>query len=137
MENLSKLKDPNLVIAWLNQINFRVCYNMSRKRRRYDRELTDYNDAIARQITSSRLSTHETDPETVIIQIDSREYIINQVLKLPFTEAQVIILKYYQNMKQDEIAHLMDISRSSVKRYLSSGLKRLENMLQSGGELTS
>lgn len=64
------------------------------------------------------------------IQVDSQEYIMNQVMKLPFTEAQVIILKYYQNMKHDEIAQLMDISRSSVKRYLISGRERLKKILQ-------
>lgn len=58
---------------------------------------------------------------------------MNQILKLPFTESQVILLKYYQHMKHDEIARLMDISRSSVKRYLSSGLKRLQHVLKQGG----
>ena len=29
LKNLSKLKDPTLVIAWLNQINFRVCFNLN------------------------------------------------------------------------------------------------------------
>lgn len=28
LKNLIKLKDPTLVISWLNQINFRVCYNL-------------------------------------------------------------------------------------------------------------
>ncbi|MCM1189217.1 MAG: DUF134 domain-containing protein [bacterium] len=64
--------------------------------------------------------------------MDSRKYLMNQILKLPFTESQVILLKYYRHMKQDEIALLMDISRSSVKRYLSSGLKRLQQILQKG-----
>ena len=55
---------------------------------------------------------------------------MNQVLKLPFTEAQVIILKYYRDMKHDDIARLMDMSRSSVKRYLISGRARLGKILQ-------
>lgn len=55
---------------------------------------------------------------------------INQILKLPFTESQVILLKYYKDMKIDEIAMLMDMSRSSVKRYLKSGRERLAKVLQ-------
>lgn len=74
-----------------------------------------------------------SDPEAIAIQGDSREYIMNQILKLPFTEAQVIILKFYQNLKHDEIADLMDISRSSVKRYLNSGKKHLATVLQQQG----
>ena len=125
LKNLSKLKDPTLVIAWLNQINFRVCFNLNHKQQRYNREMNDYETVIT---SKDRVSS--SNPEAAVINIDSREYIMNQILKLPFTESQVIILKYYQNMKIDEIAKLMDISRSSVKRYLSSGKSRLEKILQ-------
>jgi len=51
-----------------------------------------------------------------------------------FTESQVVILKYYQELKVGEIARLMDISRSSVNRYLSSGKTHLEKILRQGGE---
>ncbi len=55
---------------------------------------------------------------------------MNQIMKLPFTESQVILLKYYKDMKLDEIAILMDISKSSVKRYLKAGRERLAQVLQ-------
>ncbi len=126
LKNLSKLKDPSLVLAWLNQINFRVCYNINKKQQRFNNEMADFDDEIIGQLYHS-----DTDnPEHEAVQIDSQEYIMNQILKLPFTEAQVIILKYYQSMKHDEIAQLMDISRSSVKRYLISGRDHLKNILQ-------
>ena len=125
LKNLSKLKDPTLVIAWLNQINFRVCFNLHKKQQRYNREMNEYETVIT---ANDKVSS--SNPESAVINIDSREYIMNQILKLPFTESQVIILKYYQNMKIDEIAKLMDISKSSVKRYLSSGKSRLEKILQ-------
>lgn len=133
LKNLSKLKDPDLLIAWLNQINFRVCYNLNKKKMRYDMEMADYSDnSVNPDITASL----ENGPEDLIIEIDSKEYLMNQILKLPFTEAQVIILKFYQNMKQEDIASLMDISRSSVKRYLASGLARLKKLLQQGGHFS-
>ena len=46
LKNIMKLKDPSLVIAWLNQINFRVCYNLQKKQHRYNLEMDDYNDQI-------------------------------------------------------------------------------------------
>lgn len=124
--NLSKLKDLSLAPAWLNQINFRVCYNIQRKQQRYNNEITEFNDGMINLLYHSE----NDNPEHKAIQLDSQEYLMNQVLKLPFTEAQVIILKYYQNMKHDEIAQLMDISRSSVKRYLINGRERLKKILQ-------
>lgn len=136
--SLSKLKEPNLVLAWLNQINFRVCYNLNQKQQRYRKEMTDYEDASLEEsyIPSSEQASPDSDPEATVIQVDSKKYLMNQILKLPFTESQVILLKYYRHMKHDEIAQLMDISRSSVKRYLNSGLKHLHKVLQQGGMLS-
>lgn len=125
LKNLSKLNDSSLIIAWLNQICFRVCYNLHKKRKRYDMELTGYDVALEGQVTAP-----SSNPENEIIEIDSRKYIMDQILKLPFTESQVIILKYYTNMKIYEIAQLMDISRSSVKRYLANGKTRLAKILK-------
>lgn len=124
-KNLTKLKDPSLVVAWLNQINFRVCYNMNNKQQRYNQEMNDYDATSVDQKRSHALS-----PEDTAVHIDQKKYIMNQILKLPFTESQVIILKYYQNLNNDKIAKLMDISRSSVKRYLKSGKEHLGKILQ-------
>lgn len=80
------------------------------------------------------MTQRNINPEDLVVRIDSKEYIMNQILKLPFTESQVVILKYYQELKVGEIARLMDISRSSVNRYLSSGKTHLEKILRQGGE---
>ncbi|MCI9327376.1 RNA polymerase sigma factor [bacterium 1xD8-48] len=139
LKNLSKLKDPMLLIAWLNQINFRVCFHLQKKRKRYDAELIDYDstdeetDSIQTDL-APHMTQRNINPEDLVVRIDSKEYIMNQILKLPFTESQVVILKYYQELKVGEIARLMDISRSSVNRYLSSGKTHLEKILRQGGE---
>lgn len=139
LKNLSKLKAPMLLIAWLNQINFRVCFHLQKKRKRYDAELIDYDSTdVETDSIQTDLAPHMTqrniNPEDLVVRIDSKEYIMNQILKLPFTESQVVILKYYQELKVGEIARLMDISRSSVNRYLSSGKTHLEKILRQGGE---
>lgn len=47
LKNLAKLKEPTLVISWLNQINFRVCYNLHKKQQRYYSEMIiDSNDSF-------------------------------------------------------------------------------------------
>ena len=134
-KDLSKLKDPLLVLAWLNQINFRVCFKMHQKQKRYSAEIADYENfdgepPVPPPRDSSSLFRSGYNPEDVVVQIDSREYIINQILTLPFTEAQTILLRFYGNLKYDEIAGLMDISRSSVKRYLKSGMNHLVKIFQ-------
>ncbi len=134
LKNLSKLKDPMLVISWLNQINFRVCYNLQKKYQRYNQEMEQGNDFLdtfdSEGYAGKGYSGNRNTTEDMICRIDSQEYMINQILKLPFTESQVILLKYYKDMKLDEIAMLMDISKSSVKRYLKAGCERLAQVSQ-------
>lgn len=130
LKNLAKLKEPTLVISWLNQINFRVCYNLHKKQQRYYSEMIiDSNDSFDTDFNTGGIS-YQTSPEEAVIKVDSKEYLMNQILNLPFTESQVILMKYYQNLKLNDIAQLMDISRSSVKRYLASGRERLAKVLQ-------
>ncbi len=128
LKNLAKLKDPSLVISWLNQINFRVCYNLNKKMQRHKEEL-QLSDEELILMENQHKNNHFHSPEESFIKIESKEYLINQILNLPFTESQVIILTYFQNMKLDEVARVMDISRSSVKRYLKAGRKRLASVL--------
>lgn len=137
-KDISKLKDPMLLVAWLNQINFRVCFHMHKKQMRYNTEIADYEKMSAEipphnsgSISSSPVGHN---PEDIVVHIESREYIMKQILNLPFTESQVILLRFFRNMKYDEIADAMDLSRSSVKRYLNSGKKHLSEIfhLQKG-----
>lgn len=142
LKELSKLKDPMLLVAWLNQINFRVCFQLHKKQKRYDAEMGGYYgpDADREQTAANShmeafSSASSENPEDMIVKVDSREYIMNQIMKLPFTEAQVIILRFYRSLKYDEIADLLEISKSSVKRYLNSGKEHLASVLQQrGGE---
>ena len=53
-----------------------------------------------------------------------------QIMQLPFSESQVIILRYFRGMKLEEVAELMQISLSSVKRYLESGRKKLAEKMK-------
>lgn len=142
LKELSKLKDPMLLVAWLNQINFRICFQLHKKQKRFDAEMGGYygNEDSGQEPAPGRermnaFSSSADNPEDMVVRVDSREYIMNQILKLPFTEAQVIILRFYRSLKYDEIADLLEISRSSVKRYLNSGKEHLANVLQQqGGE---
>jgi len=124
IKNLNNLKDPKLFVSWLNQVNFRVCYNMNKKQQRFNSEMTE--DA---QLTMSTVATPHGQPEDTVVSADEKEYVMQQVLALPFSESQVVFLHYFRNMKLEDIAYIMDISRSSVKRYLASGKARLGKLL--------
>ena len=122
LKNIRKLQNPELFVAWLNRINFRTCYDL--KKNQHDDKRDDYSD-----VTLEKVSSQEGRPEDEVIEVDSKNYIMKQVMNLPLTESQVILMKYYQSLTNDEIAEAMNISRSSVKRYLKAGRQRLARML--------
>lgn len=120
LKNLTTLRDPQVFISWLNQINLRVCFRIHRQEKRQDPQLLYY------ELMHQR-STH--DPEDRAVKQDSEDQLVREVLKLPFSESQAVILRYFRSMKLEEVADMMDISLSSVKRYLESAKQKLRKKL--------
>ncbi|MBO5165903.1 MAG: sigma-70 family RNA polymerase sigma factor [Lachnospiraceae bacterium] len=124
LKNINKLSDPTLFIAWLNRITFNVCYDMSQKtnlvRASADPEILEF-------IQDSRPLSN---PEAHYQQKDEYARLHTAMDSLPFQEKQVLTMRYYNNMKLEDIADAMDISRSTVKRYIASGQEHLRNLLK-------
>ncbi len=121
LKSVQKLNDPCLFTAWLNRISFHVCYDISKKQpnQSYDPDLMEL---VQDENTSS-------NPEVSIQTKDEYKRLNDALDQLPFQEKQVLVMRFYNNMKLEEIASAMDISRSSVKRYISSGQEKLKRRL--------
>ncbi len=125
LKNLSKLNDPTLFIAWLNRISFNVCYDMSIKQKNTSNQVTDTE--ILHIIQDEHLGSN---PESNYEKKDESQRLKEALDTLPFNEKQVLIMRYYNEMKLEEIAAAMDISRSSVKRYIASGQDKLRKLMK-------
>lgn len=124
LKNISKLSDPSLFVSWLNRINFRVCFNIHNKQMRYDSELS------MEAPLSSAAGSADSMPESCVAEEDQSQYILKKVKELPFTESQIIIMKFYHDMTIDEISSILEISRSTVKRQLANAKKKLGNSIK-------
>lgn len=122
LKNIHALKNPRLFISWLNQINFRVCFDICNKIKHQSESPTSEDDLML-------FFSDAPGPEGIAMEHSERSEIQARISSLPPKEAQAIIMKYYNDMTIDEIADAMDLSRSTVKRQLASGKKRLEQML--------
>ncbi len=120
LKNISTLRDPMVFISWLNQISMRVCFKMNHAKQLHESSTQELDEK----------QRHETSPESLTVRVDENDYILRQVMSLPFSESQAILFRYYDDMKIDDIAKLMDISRSSVKRYLKSGQEKLSKLIK-------
>ena len=127
LKNITTLRDPHVFVSWLNQVNMRVCFEIYRREKRQGAELDRYEQNA---LTAREARGEGDSPEESALRQDQQEYLIRKVMALPFSESQAIMLRYFRNMKLEEIADMMGISRSSVKRYLNSGREKLARQLK-------
>lgn len=132
-KNIQRLHNAKLFVSWINQINFRVCFNTYQSHRKHEQEL---NTNLDQQVDTALKKDLVNGPEQLFAKKIASEHIMEQILSLPSHESQAIIMRYYNDMKLEEIASAMDCSRSSVKRHLAQGRKKLEKLLaEQKGEL--
>lgn len=122
LKNMTTLRDPHVFVSWLNQINMRVCFSIYRREKRQELQMERYELLNVWNIENRG---DLDSPEFRAVKQDEQERLIKQIMQLPFSESQVIILRYFRGMKLEEVADIMQISLSSVKRYLESGRKKL------------
>lgn len=126
LRNITGIKEPSLFVAWLNQICFRVCYDMCRKTN------ADYGEVNPELMELVRDEYLAHNPEESIETADENIRLKEAIQALPFNEYQVIVMKYFNEMKLEDIASALHCSRSSVKRYLISAKDHLEIILRKG-----
>lgn len=127
LKNIHTLKNPRLFISWLNQINFRMCYDVCQKHNRYKQELQLLSDSA--DLPSDADSQQISDPEKEVTDRLWQSELMSEILSLHPNESQTIIMRYYNDMSLDEIADAMNCSRSAVKRRLAKGKRELEKKL--------
>jgi len=119
LKHIRELKDPTLFVAWLNRIHFHTCYDMSKKSNE------SYGVFNSDLMELERDENIEHNPEDNYEKKDQIERLNAAIDKLPFVQRQVIVLKYFNEMTIDQIADILSISRSTVKRYLNSAKETL------------
>lgn len=121
-KKIKGIKDPSLFVAWLNQINFHTCYDMCKKLN----SSYGFVDHEHLELTKDENSDH--DPEAVYEKNEEIRVLREAIEELPFHEKQVIVLRYYNEMKLEDIAKALNISRSTVKRYLQNAKDKLSKI---------
>ena len=124
LKNLHKLNDPLLFVAWLNQIAFHVCYDISEKR---NSGYGVIEDEILELFTDE---SPDANPEQSTVISDENYRLKQSILKLPPNEREVITLRFFNDMKIDEIVEATGNSKSTVKRYLASAEEHLKEFMK-------
>lgn len=125
LKSIGSLQNPDSFIVWLGQINYRV----SCEKKQHT------GKAIARRL---RMEEEGIDPEAGILKggiapdrmvdVDGRGFSLGQILSLPPSESQAVLMKYGQKMTSEEIGRILNMGGSSLRRCLRAGKKHLERM---------
>ena len=106
--------------TWIMKIAVHTCYDINHSR---------WFRFMNRRVTP------ETLPDQAAAACDEQDgELAVSVMKLPKKLREVILLYYYQGLKVNEIAGILNISHSSVSGRLNRGREKLRNLLE-GREL--
>lgn len=79
-----------------------------------------YNlDDLLKDLTTTQLIEHETS-------LERKRILKEQLKKLPERQREVIHLRYFQNLKNEEIAEVINVNYQSVSNLLYRALKNLK-----------
>ncbi|GIP35493.1 RNA polymerase sigma factor [Paenibacillus sp. J2TS4] len=121
IRQLKKGRVPEQIRPWLYRVALNLCRDYW-KSLTYQSEIQQVNDPPERR-----------DEGPSIVEIferqETRKEILLSLNQLGDTQKEIIILRFYQDLKLHEISEVMDLPLSTVKTNLYQGLKKLRSSL--------
>lgn len=121
--NLHKIDDGKYFIAYLRRISYNTCVDFVKKK---NRDIYELNDTVlqVQQDNDTGANPHE------YYDVQEQNSALQQALGT-LTEEQraAFLMRYYNEMKVREIARAMNISESTVKRYVKQATEQLQELL--------
>ncbi len=106
------VKNPEYLSTWLIRILLNVCHDMKKKKNRVELKETieegEYSDSLYLELSEA-------------------------ISKLPKEQQQLIYLKYYKDLKNEEIANEINVPEGTVKSRLHAAIKKLKFFFSEGG----
>ncbi|MDY7221214.1 RNA polymerase sigma factor [Halalkalibacterium halodurans] len=123
--NISRVKDSDKLGRWILKIAKTTSFDYLRKKARRN-EFPMEN--LTKEIEN--INNNIQSPEIFIESDILKEIIIENILKLKPEYRDVIILKYYHELKDEEISKLIGISLYATKSRLQRAKTRLRKSLE-------
>jgi RNA polymerase sigma-70 factor (ECF subfamily) len=128
-----KGKAPNCFRTWIYTVAHNLAYDFFRSAR-YKRELVGINaDPIedeADYLFLPQADAADHVLETKLLEQVSAEDVYQNLYRLPVIQREVIIMRFYGEMKLEEIAEITGCPLGTVKSRLYQGLKKYKGILE-------
>jgi len=116
--SLEDLRTPAAFAAWLRRIVQTRCRSLRRAQRRADMPL-DAVDAAMDQL----------DPAELVETLERRATIADAIRMLPVNQRIAVVLFYFVGYPQQEIADVLHVPLTTVKKRLQAARRRLQEKL--------
>lgn len=113
-----RIKNPANAAPYLRSI----VINLARDHNRRGLMSLRHQEAIPGGVTPEA-------PEDVLVLDDERRQLLNEVRALSPRQRDCVLLRFYLQLSESEIAETLGISRNSVKTHLRRGLETLKNRM--------
>lgn len=120
LESLDTLRDAEMFMAWLNRITYHTSLKVLDKQKDIFMEDTEMEKILV---------SEEDEMISQMINKEWREVLVDYILELPPELKSAIIMKYYEDMRIDEIAMSLDCPVGTVKSRLHNAKKLLRKKL--------
>jgi RNA polymerase sigma-70 factor, ECF subfamily len=109
--------------TWLMRITINQCKDHLK---RWDTRKLLFTNKV------SEILHERGNPESKAIDGEKRSELHSKLLKLPVKYREVLFLHYYQELKVNEMAEVLELNPSTVKTRLKTGRERLYRMYGEG-----
>lgn len=126
IRQLQKAKIPEQIRPWLYKVALNLC-------RDYWKSMSYRDD---QQASTEPVERKDEGPSVIEIfeRQETRKEILLSLDELGEVQKEIVILRFYQELKLQEIADIIDMPLSTVKTNLYQGLKKLRSRLAANPE---
>ena len=127
-KSISSLESPESIYSWLSSITFRQGMKIFQKKKEIllDEDFENIFDSI-------ETSDNDSRPELSYEKKEEQRLIADLIDSLPEVQRATVVAFYYDNIKIEEIAEVMDCSVGTVKSRLSYARQALKKKLEEKG----
>lgn len=124
LEQLDHIQNPHSLVAYLNMITSRECVNYYRRQEKAEKLSSRQKSLCLSQFP------HAISPEDTVCKKEELAGLRRAIECLEEREREILLLRYAEQMKIQDIADIYKISASTVKRIIRSALGRLREQMQ-------
>ena len=121
-KNLDKFKEASQLYTWIYRIATNECLTfLNKKRKRFFLSVVDVEKELSNKIDNSA----HMDGDTIQIKLQKA------LLKLPDKQRLVFNMKYFDDMKYQDMAEILSTSVGALKASYHHAVKKIEEQLSS------